>query len=158
MISPDLRKIWLTQLKLSLGLIWIIHAYTKKPYPPEFDFVSYPTGLRVSEFTKFNGDGTHTTWKHMRKYILQLGEANFHDALRVCLCSLSLTGTAFSWFFSLAANSIQTWNQLERRFQNIFFSAENEAKLMDLISVRQGRDDSTSNYFRRFKDIKKSLL
>ena len=94
----------------------------------------------------------------MRKYILQLEEADFHDALRVRLFSLSLTGTTFSWFFSLAANSIQTWNQLERRFHNIFFSAENEAKLMDLISVRQGRDDATSNYFRRFKDIKKSLL
>ena len=33
----------------------------QKPYPPEFDFVSYPAGWRVPEFVKFNGDDSRTT-------------------------------------------------------------------------------------------------
>ena len=62
---------------------------------------------------------------------------SFNDALRVRLFSLSLTGTAFSWFSSLAPNSILNWNQLERRFHEHFFSEENEAKLSDLTSVKR---------------------
>ena len=53
----------------------------QKPYPPEFDFVSYPAGWRVPEFIKFNGDDTRTTWEHVSQYILQLAEAGFNDAL-----------------------------------------------------------------------------
>ena len=47
---------------------------------------------------------------------MQLGEAGFNDALRVRLFSLSLTGMAFSWFSSLAPNSIRNWAQLEYKF------------------------------------------
>ena len=46
------------------------------------------------------------------------------------------------------------WNQLEHKFCEHFFSGENEAKLLDLTSVRQGRDEPASDYFWRFKDIK----
>ena len=35
-----------------------------------------------------------------------------------------------------------------------FFSGEIEAKLSDLTSVRQGRDEPASDYFKRFKEIK----
>ena len=78
----------------------------QKPYPPEFDFVSYHAGGCIPEFIKFNGDDSHTTWEHVSQYILQLGEASFNDALCVHLFSLSLTRTAFSWFSSLASSSI----------------------------------------------------
>jgi hypothetical protein len=122
-------------------------CFYQKSYPPEFDFVSYPAGWRVLEFIKFNGDDSRTTWEHVSQYILQLGEASFDDALRVRLFSLSLTGTAFSWFFLLAPNSILNWNQLEHRFHEHFFSRENEAKLSDLTLVWQGRDEPVLDYF-----------
>ena len=104
----------------------------QKPYPVEFDFTPFPAGWRIPEFTKFNGDDSRTTWEHVSQYVLQLGEAGFNDALRVRLFSLSLTGTAFSWFSSLAPNSIRNWAQLERKFYDHFFSGETEAKLSDL--------------------------
>jgi hypothetical protein len=78
----------------------------QKHYPPEFDFILYPAGWRVPEFPKFNGDDSRTIWEHVSQYILQLGEVGFNDALCVRLFSLSLTGTAFSRFSSLAPNSI----------------------------------------------------
>jgi len=67
---------------------------------------------------------------------------------------LSLTGTAFSWFLSLTVNSIFTWDQLERRFHDHFYSGDNELKLSDLTSVRQGRDEPVNAYIRRFRDTK----
>jgi hypothetical protein len=43
---------------------------------------------------------------------------------------------------------------LERKFYDHFYSPENELKLSDLTSVRQGRDESISDYIRRFRDTK----
>jgi len=103
---------------------------------------------------KFSGDDNRAPWEHIDQYILQLGEACFHEALRILLFSLSLTGTVFSWFSSLAPNSIQSWNQLEHKFHDRFYNGHNEAKLSDLALVRQGQDEPASDYFRRFKDIK----
>jgi len=82
----------------------------QKPYPAEFDLVSFPAGWCVPNFVKFSGDDNRAPWEHIDQYILQLGKAGFHEALRIHLFSLSLTGTAFSWFSSLAPNSIQSWN------------------------------------------------
>ena len=65
-----------------------------------------------------------------------------------------MTGTAFSWFSSLAPNSIRNWNQLEHKFHDHFFSGETKAKLLDLTSIKQGRDEPASDYFKRFKEIK----
>ena len=61
---------------------------------------------------------------------------------------------AFSWFASLPPNSVQSWNELEQKFYDHFYNGDNEVKITDLTSVRQGRDESVSNYFKRFKDIK----
>jgi hypothetical protein len=83
-----------------------------------------------------------------------LGEVSSIDALKVRLFSLSLTGTVFSWFSSLSPNSIDSWEQLERKFNDHFYSSENELKLSNLTSVRQGHDESVNNYIRRFRDTK----
>ena len=65
-----------------------------------------------------------------------------------------MTGTAFSWFSSIAPNSIRNWAQLEHKFHDHFFSGDTEAKLLDLTSIKQGHDESASDYFKRFKEIK----
>ena len=43
---------------------------------------------------------------------------------------------------------------MEHKFYDCFYNGDNEAKLSDLTSVRQGQDEPASEYFRRFKDIK----
>jgi len=48
-------------LKSKLGIDMGGSRLYQKPYPPEFDFVSYPAGWRVPEFVKFNGDDSRTT-------------------------------------------------------------------------------------------------
>jgi hypothetical protein len=67
---------------------------------------------------------------------------------------LSLTGTAFAWFSSLAPNSIDSWDQLEQKFHDHFFIGSYQLKLTYLTSVRQNKDESVSDYLKRFKEVK----
>ena len=95
-------------------------------YPTSFDTVAYPAGFRLPEFVKFSGEDTRSTFEHISQYLAQLGEAGSINELKVCLFSLSLTGNTFSWFSSLAPNSIGSWEQLEQKFHDYFFCGHNE--------------------------------
>jgi hypothetical protein len=53
-----------------------------------------------------------TTVEHVSQFILQCGKASANNALKLRMVSLSLSGTAFTWFNALAPNSIFTWTQL----------------------------------------------
>jgi hypothetical protein len=131
-----------------MGLSHISHRINQKPYPSIFDSVAYPAGWHVPNFSKFDGEGSRTTWEHVSQYLAQLGEAGSVEALRVQLFSLSLTGTTFAWFSSLLAHSIYEWEPLEQKFHEHFYSGTSEAKLADLTSVRQTCDESVINYFK----------
>ena len=147
--KADLTEDLANMFKAKLGVGMGGSRLHQKPYPNDFDLVSYLVGWCVPDFIKFNGDDNRTTWKHISQYVAQLGEASSSKALRVCLFSLSLTGTAFSWFSSLPPNSVHSWNELEQKFHDHFYSGVNEAKLTDLTSVKQNRDESVSNYFKK---------
>jgi hypothetical protein len=84
----------------------------------------------------------------------QLGEANAIEEIKVCLFSLSLTVNAFSWFASLPVNSIRTWEQLEQKFHDHFYSGDNELRLSHLTSVQQKHDEPITSYIRRFRETK----
>jgi hypothetical protein len=108
----------------------------------------------MPDVIKFSGDDERTTWEHISQYTAQLGEAGVYNALKVRLFSLSLTGTAFAWFSSLAPGSIISWDMLERKFHDHFYSGSIQLKLTDLTLVRQGRDETVSTYIKRFKETK----
>ena len=57
-------------IKSKLGVDMGTTCLYQKSYPAEFDFVSFPAGWRIPEFTKFNGDDSRTTWEHVSQYIL----------------------------------------------------------------------------------------
>jgi hypothetical protein len=126
----------------------------QKPYRADFDYVAFPRGWRMPNFVKFSGDDNRTTWEHISQYTAQLGEAGTYNSLKVRLFSLSLTDTAFAWFSSLAANSIDSWDQLELKFHDHFFSGSNQLKLTDLTSVKLNKEESVSDYLKRFKEVK----
>jgi hypothetical protein len=65
-----------------------------------------------------------------------------------------ITGTAFAWFSSLAPGSIISWDMLERKFHDHFYSGSIQLKLIYLTSVRQGKDEIVSAYIKRFKKTK----
>jgi hypothetical protein len=66
------------------------------PYDSQFDHHPYPHRTRIPEFTKFPGYQGKSTREHIGQFLAQLGELADTEAFRVCLFSLSLTGTAFT--------------------------------------------------------------
>jgi hypothetical protein len=122
----------------------------RKPYSHLFDTVPYPQGTRIPDFSKFSGEGGKSTHEHISQFIAHLGELADGEAYRVRLFSLSLTDTAFAWYTALPPNSINSWEELELKFHEHFFSGEHELELADLASVRQGPEESINDYIRRF--------
>jgi hypothetical protein len=59
-----------------------------------------------------------------------------------------------SWFFSLSPNSIASWEQLECKLHDHFYSPDDDFKLSDLTSVKQGRDELVNDYIRRSRYAK----
>jgi hypothetical protein len=96
----------------------------QKLYPDYYDQLPYPRGYTVPEFSKFSGDDGKTTLEHVGQFILQCGEASANDALKLRMFPLSLSDTDFTWFTSLAPNSIFTWFQLEQKYHQYFYSRD----------------------------------
>ena len=78
----------------------------KTPYTAAYDQIPLPQKYKLSDFTKFYGQGEVSTVEHINRFIMQYGEAAQNDALKVHLFSMSLSGSAFTWFTTLLANSI----------------------------------------------------
>jgi hypothetical protein len=76
------------------------------------------------------------------------------EAFRVRLFSLSLIGTTFAWYTTLPPNSISSWGDLEQKIHDHFFSGDYELDLVDLVALRQGKDESVNDYIWRFRDIR----
>jgi hypothetical protein len=91
-----------------------------------------------------------STREHIGQFLAQLGELVDIEAFRVHLFSLSLTGTLFAWYATLPPNSILSWGDLEQKFHDHFFSEDYELDLVDLVTLRQGKDESINDFTRRF--------
>jgi hypothetical protein len=76
------------------------------------------------------------------------------DALRIRFFSSSLSGSAFSWFTSLPANSIIKWSDLEHQFHNFFFSGIKDMKITDLTRLKQRNDETVAGFVQRFREVK----
>ena len=126
----------------------------RTPYPAAYDQLPLPHKYKLPDFTKFSGQGEVSTVEHINRFIVQCGEAAQHDALKVCLFSMSLSGSAFTWFTMLPANFIIYWADLEKQFHQFFYSGVEEMKLTDLTNLRQRNDESVDAFIQRFRDVK----
>ena len=68
--------------------------------------------------------------------------------------SLSLFGTAFTWFSSLAPSSIFSWAQLEQKFHEYFYFGDSELRLSHLTAIKQKHNKPVVDYIRRFRDTR----
>jgi hypothetical protein len=130
--------------KLGVSMVPGGQSY-RKPYDSRFDHHPYPQETRIPEFAKILGDQGKNTREHIGQFLAQLGELADTEAFRVRLFSLSLTGTVFAWYATLPPNSILSWGDLEQKFHDHFFSGDYELDLVDLVALRQGKDESIMN-------------
>jgi hypothetical protein len=100
----------------------------------------------------FNGDVGKTTLEHVGQCILQCVEASANDTLKLRMFPLLLSGTAFTWFTSLAPNSAFTWVELEQIFYEYFYSDDTKLRLSHLTAINKMHNESVIEYIRRFRD------
>jgi hypothetical protein len=129
------------------------HVY-QKPYLDYYDQLPYHRGYGVPEFSKFSGEDDKTTLEHVGQFILQCGEASANDALKLRMFPLSLSGTAFTWFTSLAPISIFTLAQLEQKFYEYVYFGDTKLRLSHLTAIKQKHNESIAEYIRRFRDTR----
>ena len=65
-----------------------------------------------------------------------------------------MSGSAFTWFTTLPADSIIYWADLEKQFHQFFYSAIEEMKLTDLTNLRQRNEELVAAFIQRFRDVK----
>jgi hypothetical protein len=139
--------------KLGVSMVPRGQSY-RKPYDSRFDHHPYPQGTRIPEFAKISGDQGKNTREHIGQFLTRLGELTDTEAFRVRLFSLSFTGTVFVWYATFLPNSILSWGELEQKFHDHFFSGDYELDLVDLVALRQEKDESINEYIRRFRDTR----
>jgi hypothetical protein len=126
----------------------------QKSYLDYYNQLHYPRGYKVPVFSKFIGEDGKTTLEHVGQFILQYGEASANYALKLRMLPLSLSDTAFTWFTSLAPNSIFTWAQLEQKICEYFYSGDTELRLSHLTTIKQKYNEPVADYIRRFRDTR----
>ena len=84
----------------------------QKLCPDYYDQLPCPRGYRVLELTKFSEEDGKTILEHVGQFILQYGEASTNDALKLRMFPLLWSDTAFTWFTSLATNSVFTLSSI----------------------------------------------
>jgi hypothetical protein len=94
----------------------------QKPYLEYYNIVPYPQGFRMPDFAKFNGGDSKTTYEHIAQFLVQINDMGMTDVHKARLFPLSLSGTPFNLFTSLAPNSIDTWALLEQKFHDYFYN------------------------------------
>jgi hypothetical protein len=75
-----------------------------------------------------------------------------NDVHRIRLFPLSLSGTSFNWFTSLAPNSVDNWVTLEQKFDDYFYNGEVELRLSDLTVVRQKYNETIPKNLWKFRE------
>ena len=100
----------------------------KCQYLEWYNLVALPANYRLPEFAKFTGQDNTSTIEHVSLYLTQLGEASVEDAHQVRFFSLSLSGSAFTWFSSLPVNFVANWADLEKKFHTYFYTRTGEKK------------------------------
>jgi hypothetical protein len=128
--------------------------YYRKPYPEYFDQVQLPHRYKIPDFTKFIETDSVSTREHISRYIIQLGEATSIQELKVRLFPLSLSEFAFSWFSLLPQGSIGSWEELEGKFHQYFYSSFMEKNIGDLVDLRQRNSELGIQYLQRFREIR----
>ncbi|XP_058733295.1 uncharacterized protein LOC131604897 [Vicia villosa] len=91
-----------------------------------------PRGCKIPKFTKFSGDTSESTVKHIAMYLTEAGDLANRENLRIKYFPSSLTKNEFTWFTTLPPNSIDTWPYLERLFHEQFYMGRTKISLKEL--------------------------
>ena len=127
----------------------------RKPYPAYIDQIPLSPGFKVPNFTLFNGEDPHaSSVEHIGRFSVQCIAIENNPLLKLRLFGNSLSGQAFTWYTSLPANSVQTWEQMENVFHDYYYRIQPEVTISDLAALKQSEDEPAQDFITRFRKLK----
>ena len=90
----------------------------------------------------------------MARYLIETKDIVNNENLRIKYFPSSLTKNAFTWFTTLAANSIQDWTRLERLFHEQFYVGQSKISLSELANIKHKFSEPIDDYLNRFYLLK----
>lgn len=112
--------------------------------------IEFPRGWKVPKFTKFSGDTSESTIKHIAGYLTKVEDIANNENLRIRYFPSSLTKNAFTWFIMLPVNSIHDWTRLERLFHEQFYMGQSKITLKEFASIKWKFTKAIDDYLNRF--------
>ena len=111
------------------------HPY-KKPYPERIDREGWPRGFKIPDFTMFSGEDEKMALEHIFRFTVQCGEYSNNGNGKLRIFPNSLTGQAFTWYVAVPANSIESWEEMEEKFQSHFARSNLGVSMADLARLK----------------------
>jgi hypothetical protein len=119
-----------------------------KPYAAWHDLVPFPSGWHPPKFRLFDGIGDAR--EHLAYFEAMCGDTADAPSLLLRQFSGSLTGSAFYWYSRLPVGSIPDWKTMKELFKSHFMSMKNDFSIVELLQVKQKRDENIDDYILRF--------
>jgi len=115
---------------------------------------NFPRNTKIPKFTKFVGETNESTFEHIARYLMEAGDSENNENLKMKYFLSSLTKNAFTWFTTLPPHFVFSWNQLEKAFHEQFYMGQTKISLKELASVRRKTHESIDDYLNRFRLLK----
>ena len=102
---------------------------------------------------KFNPDSKEPTEDHVKKFMLAVRLLDVEHEDVVCrLFPYTFEGKASTWYFSLTAGSITSWNEFDLAFTNKFEDDKTPAVLVSELSrIRMEPKEKVKDFNQRFQ-------
>src|SRR3954466_14556303 len=113
-----------------------------------------PRCWKVPKFTKFAGETGESTVEHIARFQTEAGEIANNENLKMKYFPSSLIKNAFTWFTTLAPQSLFSWSQLERLFHEQFYMGQSKISLKELAEVKRKGTEAVDDYLNRFRLLK----
>ncbi|KAL2470234.1 Retrotrans gag domain-containing protein [Abeliophyllum distichum] len=110
-----------------------------------------PLGYQPPKFQCF--DGKRNPKQHVAHFIKTYNNDGTYNDTMAKQFVRSLRGVAFEWYTDLPAESIDSWDQLEREFLTHFYSTKWTVSLPELARTKQSKEELVKEYIERWWNL-----
>ncbi|KAK2995706.1 hypothetical protein RJ640_000404 [Escallonia rubra] len=115
------------------------------------DNMTMPVGYQPPKFQQFDRKGNPR--QHVAHFIETCNDAGTERDLLVKQFIRSLKGNAFDLYTDLEPESIDCWEEMEREFQNRFYSTRRSMSMMELTNTKQRKEEPVMDYINRWRAL-----
>ncbi|CAM8972289.1 unnamed protein product [Rhodiola kirilowii] len=115
----------------------------------------------IHHLPKFGGMPDENPLRHLKEFhgvCMSMKSASVPgDILKLKTFPFSLVSQAKSWLMSLPSGSIISWDQMQRKFMDKYYSHSKAAQTRkELSMLRQGRAETLFDYLERFRQLEEN--